>query len=56
VLSAISTIVREHGWRPEVFEDMFLDDRDEKGLMFWYNDVVEVIKERDRQEKKAQRG
>ncbi|WP_181899555.1 hypothetical protein [Flagellimonas nanhaiensis] len=35
----IITVVRYYKWPPPVIDDMYVDDIDYKGLVFWYNDA-----------------
>jgi hypothetical protein len=37
--------VREHKWTFLIIDEMFQDDTDYKGLLFWYDDVKIVSKE-----------
>lgn len=41
----VKSIVREHNWAPNIIEDLYLDNIDFKGLIFWYNDVQEMVKQ-----------
>lgn len=41
----IKTIVREHHWTPEHISSLFHDGIDYFGLIYWYNDVVDTVKE-----------
>jgi hypothetical protein len=41
----IKTVVRYHHWTPKTIESLYLDDADFFGLLYWYDDVMEVIKE-----------
>jgi len=41
----VKTVVREFKWPPTVIDNLFVDDVDYKGLIFWYNDVAQVQKE-----------
>jgi len=43
--NAIKTVVRQHHWTPEQIKGQYLDDIDLCGLMYWYNDTIEMIKE-----------
>jgi len=45
-------VVREHHWQPQILSEMYLDDQDHRGVVFWYNDIVEVNKEMKTQNKK----
>lgn len=33
------------GWSPEVFDNLYVDDIDRKGLFFWYNEILRQAKE-----------
>lgn len=37
----IKTVVRYHHWSPEVINNMYTDDYDHQGLLYWYNDCRE---------------
>jgi len=37
--------VREHHWSPSEIGGLFLDNKDEKGLEFWYEDILQVQEE-----------
>lgn len=41
----IKSVVRTFQWTPEVIDNLYFDDIDYHGLIFWYNDVIEVSKE-----------
>lgn len=45
----IKTVVREHHWTPNKIESLYLDDADFFGLKYWYNDILEVNDELDKQ-------
>jgi len=47
--NVIKTIVRSTRWTPHYIADLYCDDYDEFGLIYWYND----IKEQNEQLKKA---
>lgn len=40
----IKNVVREHSWSPTIVGDLFLDEVDYQGLIFWEKDVKEVEK------------
>lgn len=40
----IKSVVREHHWPPEVIGGLFVDDEDYQGLIFWYDDILEMQK------------
>jgi len=37
--------VREHHWSPQVIAGLFLDNLDEFGLIYWYDDIIASYKE-----------
>ena len=41
----IRSVVREYKWSPSVIGDLYFDSEDYKGLIFWYEDIVQVHKE-----------
>lgn len=41
----VKSVVREHHFSAEKIDAFFLDDTDWHGLIFWYNDVLEVNNE-----------
>ena len=41
----VKTVVRAHHWDPEIIENLYLDDTDFLGLLYWYNDVLDEYKE-----------
>jgi len=41
----VKTIIREYNWTPEIIDKMYLDDWDYHGIIWHYNDIVEVNKE-----------
>jgi len=41
----IKSVVREYHWTPHYVNGLFLDEADHLGLMYWYNDVLEIQKE-----------
>ena len=49
----VKTVVREHHWNLEKIDELYLDKLDNSGLIFWYDDVLEVIAEIDAERKKA---
>ncbi|HXP52168.1 MAG TPA: hypothetical protein VN922_19585 [Bacteroidia bacterium] len=38
-------MVREYKWPPENIGGFFIDDLDEFGIVFWYEDVKEIIED-----------
>jgi len=49
--SAIVSVVGEYNWSPAIVGDLFLDNIDYKGLVFWFNVCKET--ERKYKEKKG---
>lgn len=45
ISNMVKTVVREHHYSPFQIEEMFLDSEDFLGLEFWYDDVLQTIKE-----------
>jgi hypothetical protein len=45
----VKTVVRYHHWTPETVLNLYLDDTDFFGLIYWYNDVVQVLEELEKQ-------
>lgn len=41
----MKTIVREFKWTAQEIDELFVDDMDYHGIIFWYNDLKEVLKE-----------
>jgi len=37
--------MRDTKWSPEIIGDLFFDDEDYLGIEYWYNDIVQTIKE-----------
>lgn len=44
--------MREYHWSPSTIGDLFFDDDDYEGIVWIYNDMVEVQKEIERKSKK----
>jgi hypothetical protein len=40
----IKSVVREYKWSPAIVGDLFLDEIDFEGLVFWYKDTKEIEK------------
>lgn len=40
----VTTVARGFKWTPKEIMDLYVDDHDFLGLMFWYKDVKEQIK------------
>lgn len=41
----VKSVVREHKWKPHEIDDLFFDDIDYHGLIYWYNDIKKVNNE-----------
>jgi len=41
----IVSVAREYKWPPQTYGGLFVDNVDEHGLEFWYEDVKELVKE-----------
>ncbi len=41
----IISVVREYKWPPRLVGGLFIDREDYLGLMFWYDDIVDVTKQ-----------
>ena len=41
----IKSVVREYHFTPETIDDLFMDDVDYHGLLFWYDDTLQIQKE-----------
>ncbi len=41
----ISSLVREHHWSPDIIGDLFFDAEDHYGLVFWYDDLIQMHKD-----------
>jgi hypothetical protein len=41
----VKSVVREYHWSPIFVGDLFVDEVDEQGLVYWYNDVKEIVRE-----------
>lgn len=39
----VKTVVWEHKWTLEQAMQLYVDDEDMEGLLFWYNDIAEEI-------------
>lgn len=44
MLNCIRTVIREFHWSPDYVAGLFLDEADEFGLLFWYEDIREMNK------------
>ncbi len=38
----LKSIVREYKWTPDVIGSLFFDRQDYTGLLYWYDDVIEI--------------
>ena len=38
----IKSVVRQYRWTPEIINNLYVDAIDHEGLIFWYNDCVEI--------------
>jgi hypothetical protein len=47
----VQSLIRAHHWPPSVIDALFLDAQDFKGLIYQYNDLVEVYNEQKKQQK-----
>lgn len=43
--SAIKSVVRVYKFRPKDISSLFFDDEDYLGLIYWYEDAKEYVKE-----------
>lgn len=43
--NVIKTVVRDTKWSPLIIGDLFFDDEGIDGILFWYYDIVEQIKQ-----------
>jgi len=41
----IKSVVREFHFKPKDIDDLFLDENDYHGIIYWYKDAVQVNKE-----------
>ena len=46
VLQVLSVIVRGHHWPPFVFNEMYIDEVDANGIIFWYKDIEDEAKQK----------
>jgi hypothetical protein len=44
----VKSVVRVHHWPPETIENLYLDDTDFFGLLYWYYDVLEEYRQPDK--------
>ena len=40
----IKSVVRTFYWEPNIIKDLYHDGIDYQGLIYWYDDVDEVVK------------
>lgn len=43
----IKSVVREHKWLPKDLGSLFIDEQDYRGLIYWYDDVIEMHKKKE---------
>jgi hypothetical protein len=41
----VLSVVNEYKWPPSVIGKMYVDNYDEQGLVFWYDECVRISKE-----------
>jgi hypothetical protein len=41
----IKSIVYEYHWTPEVISNLYVDDLDFKGIVYWYEELRRIDKE-----------
>lgn len=41
----VLSIIRRYRWTPQYLETLYFDDMDYKGIVYWYNDIAEEIKD-----------
>lgn len=41
----LKSIVREYKFTPKDIDDLYLDDENYHGLIYWYNDVLQINKD-----------
>jgi hypothetical protein len=37
----VKSVVRTYHWPPDVIGGLFIDNEDYRGLLYWYNDVID---------------
>lgn len=42
--AVVKTVVMEFHWSPNIIDEMYFDDLDHHGLMYWYNHLKESHK------------
>lgn len=52
LMLCIRSIVREYKWPPHVIDELYVDDIDHHGLIFWYNDVLDMHEQLKKQNSK----
>jgi len=45
--SIIKTVAFEFKWNPNMLSELYLDDIDSQGLLFWYNEILIQITKKD---------
>ena len=43
--AVIKSLVRFHHWTPQQLSEMYIDDEDYLGLLYWYEDLKDYDKE-----------
>jgi hypothetical protein len=46
--NAIKSVVRAFSWKWQDIESLYLDDTDFRGLLYWYEDIKEVNKPKEK--------
>lgn len=41
----IKSVIREYKWAPEIINSLYLDGADYFGLIWWYEDVKNIVDE-----------
>ena len=41
----LKSVVREFNFTPKDIDDMYLDDQNYHGIIYWYNDVLQIEKD-----------
>ncbi len=48
----VKSIVRSYHWPPNIFGGLFIDAIDHDGIVYWYNDIADSMKEAKKNKKK----
>ena len=40
----IKSVVNEYHWTPHYIDDLYCDDIDHYGIIYWYNNILEMHK------------